>query len=82
MERLARESGREFKDVPREEMETYWEAAKKLEGSHHALDRPVCRHDKHGGGSNFQIGFSPNLSLEINAAMEFIEPFALPNDDP
>ena len=32
MERLARESGREFKDVPRDEMETYWEAAKKLEG--------------------------------------------------
>src|SRR5467141_3916227 len=36
MERLARESGREFKDVPREEMETYWEAAKKLEGKQHA----------------------------------------------
>src|SRR5712664_2148226 len=32
MERLARESGREFKDVPREQMETYWDAAKKLEG--------------------------------------------------
>jgi tetrapyrrole methylase family protein / MazG family protein len=32
MERLARKSGREFKDVPREEMETYWDAAKKLEG--------------------------------------------------
>jgi MazG family protein len=28
MERLARESGREFKDVPRAEMETLWEAAK------------------------------------------------------
>jgi len=32
MEKLARENGREFKDLPREEMETYWEAAKKLEG--------------------------------------------------
>jgi ATP diphosphatase len=32
MEKLARESGQEFKDLPREEMETYWEAAKKLEG--------------------------------------------------
>jgi uncharacterized protein YabN with tetrapyrrole methylase and pyrophosphatase domain len=32
MERLAQKSGREFKDVPREEMETYWDAAKKLEG--------------------------------------------------
>jgi tetrapyrrole methylase family protein / MazG family protein len=32
MERLARKSGREFKDVPREEMETYWDAAKRLEG--------------------------------------------------
>jgi MazG family protein len=28
MERLARESGREFKDVPRAEMETLWETAK------------------------------------------------------
>jgi tetrapyrrole methylase family protein / MazG family protein len=32
MEKLARESGREFKHLPRAEMETYWEAAKKLEG--------------------------------------------------
>ena len=29
MERLARESGREFKDVPREEMEAQWETAKR-----------------------------------------------------
>jgi ATP diphosphatase len=32
MEKLARKSGREFKDVPREEMETLWEAAKNSEG--------------------------------------------------
>src|SRR4029077_11092340 len=32
MENLARESGREFKEVPRDEMEAHWEAAKKLEG--------------------------------------------------
>jgi len=32
MERLARESGREFKDLPREEMEAFWDAAKKAEG--------------------------------------------------
>jgi MazG family protein len=31
MERLARESGREFKSVPRAEMETLWEAAKQSE---------------------------------------------------
>jgi len=33
MERLARESGREFKDLPREEMETFWDAAKKSEAN-------------------------------------------------
>lgn len=33
MEKLARESGREFKDLLREEMENYWEAAKKSEGN-------------------------------------------------
>ena len=32
MEKLARESGREFKDLLREEMESYWDAAKKSEG--------------------------------------------------
>src|SRR6266481_1113284 len=32
MERLARKNGREFKDLPREEMEALWEAAKKAEG--------------------------------------------------
>lgn len=31
MERLARESGREFKDLPREEMEAFWNATKKSE---------------------------------------------------
>jgi MazG family protein len=32
MERLARKSGREFKDLPRQEMEKFWDAAKKSEG--------------------------------------------------
>ncbi len=32
MESLARKSGREFKDLPREEMEAFWEATKKAEG--------------------------------------------------
>src|SRR5229473_2800797 len=32
MERLARKNGREFKDLPRDEMEALWEAAKKAEG--------------------------------------------------
>ena len=35
MEKLAQDSGREFKDLPREEMENYWEAAKKSEGKPH-----------------------------------------------
>ncbi len=35
MERLARENGREFKDLPREEMEAFWNAAKKSEGKTH-----------------------------------------------
>src|SRR5256885_5178395 len=33
MERLARKNGREFKDLPREEMEAFWDAAKKSEVS-------------------------------------------------
>ncbi len=33
MENLARKNGREFKDLPREEMESFWDAAKKSEGS-------------------------------------------------
>src|SRR6266478_1750700 len=32
MERLARKNGREFKDLPREEMEALWNASKKAEG--------------------------------------------------
>ena len=32
MEKLAREKGQEFKDLPREEMEALWEATKKAEG--------------------------------------------------
>src|SRR6266571_3504428 len=33
MENLARKNGREFKDLPREEMESFWDTAKKSEGS-------------------------------------------------
>ena len=32
MEKMARKNGREFKDLPREEMEAFWEAAKGTEG--------------------------------------------------
>ena len=32
MERMARKTGREFKDLPREEMEALWEATKETEG--------------------------------------------------
>src|SRR6202795_3130973 len=32
MERLARKNGREFKDLPREKMEAFWEETKKSEG--------------------------------------------------
>jgi len=35
MEKMARESGREFKDLPREEMEAFWNAAKKSEEKAH-----------------------------------------------
>jgi tetrapyrrole methylase family protein/MazG family protein len=43
MERMARESGREFKDLAREEMENYWEAAKKLEGKPRLPERTVAQ---------------------------------------
>jgi MazG family protein len=33
MERLARKNGREFKDLPREEMEALWDATKRAEGN-------------------------------------------------
>src|SRR5713226_1129479 len=36
MERLARKNGREFKDLPREEMEAFWDAAKKSERKPHS----------------------------------------------
>jgi tetrapyrrole methylase family protein/MazG family protein len=36
MERLARKSGREFRDLPRQEMESFWDAAKKSEGQPHS----------------------------------------------
>jgi tetrapyrrole methylase family protein / MazG family protein len=38
MERLARKNGREFKDLPRGEMETFWDAAKKAEGKRQLPD--------------------------------------------
>jgi MazG family protein len=36
MEKMARKTGREFKDLPREEMETLWDAAKDAEGKQHS----------------------------------------------
>jgi MazG family protein len=41
MERLARESGREFKDLPREEMEAFWDSTKKAEGKAADAGAPV-----------------------------------------
>ena len=38
MERLARKNGREFKDLPREEMEEFWVATKKAEGKPRLTD--------------------------------------------
>jgi len=38
MEGLARKSGGEFKDLPREQMEALWDAAKKSEGKQRALE--------------------------------------------
>jgi MazG family protein len=35
MERMARKDRREFKDLPREQMEAFWDAAKKSEGKPH-----------------------------------------------
>jgi hypothetical protein len=32
MEKMARKTGREFKDLPREEMEVLWDATKDAEG--------------------------------------------------
>ena len=40
MEHMARKSGREFKDLPRQEMESLWEAAKEAEGK---PDAPALR---------------------------------------
>jgi MazG family protein len=39
MEKMARQSGREFKDLPREEMEAFWNAAKKSEGNSNLPER-------------------------------------------
>ena len=40
MEELARKSGREFKELPREQMEELWDAVKKAEGK---PDTPAMR---------------------------------------
>jgi MazG family protein len=39
MEKMARDTGREFKDLPREEMEAFWDAAKKSEGDSNFPER-------------------------------------------
>jgi tetrapyrrole methylase family protein/MazG family protein len=39
MEKMARGTGREFKDLPREEMEAFWDAAKKSEGDSNFPER-------------------------------------------
>jgi uncharacterized protein YabN with tetrapyrrole methylase and pyrophosphatase domain len=39
MERLARGRGREFKELPREEMEALWDATKRLEGKWSEAER-------------------------------------------
>src|SRR6266700_3443826 len=43
MEKLALETGREFKDLPREEMEALWNIAKKREGKQHAPELSGAR---------------------------------------
>ncbi len=43
MEGLARKSGGEFKDLPREQMEALWDAAKKSEGKPDAPEMPAVR---------------------------------------
>jgi len=43
MERLAREGGKEFKDLPREEMEALWNATKLSEGKSGVTERNVAR---------------------------------------
>lgn len=43
MERLAREGGKEFKDLPREEMEALWNATKHSEGKRSVVERNEAR---------------------------------------
>jgi tetrapyrrole methylase family protein/MazG family protein len=43
MEKLAREGGREFKDLPREEMEALWDAAKETEGQSNVAEENRAR---------------------------------------
>jgi tetrapyrrole methylase family protein/MazG family protein len=38
MEKMARETGREFKDLPRDEMEALWNVSKKTEGKSHSAE--------------------------------------------
>jgi MazG family protein len=37
MEKMARKTGREFKDLPREEMEALWDTTKDAEGKRHSM---------------------------------------------
>ncbi len=46
MEGLARKSGWQFKDLPREEMEKLWDAAKNLEGKPHLPERSGARTER------------------------------------
>jgi MazG family protein len=43
MERLAREDGKEFKNLPREEMEALWNATKRSEGKRSVAELGVAR---------------------------------------
>src|SRR5437016_2353166 len=38
-------------------------------------------HNKHGSRLDLQVGFSPNLALELDTTMEIIEALTFPNDD-
>jgi tetrapyrrole methylase family protein/MazG family protein len=46
MEKMARDTGREFEDLPREEMEAFWDAAKKSEGNSNLPERSGAQKKK------------------------------------
>jgi MazG family protein len=46
MEKMARDTGRGFKDLPREEMEAFWDAAKKSEGNSNLPERSGAQKKK------------------------------------